>query len=185
MTHLLLHIAGAMVFGEMRLIHLQDVARLSSRMSEADWTEFLARASTPDRMLWWALPPLTLTAHYFSCIPHRVLLEAAVGCPWLLKRACERQRLSDLSMSHLWIEAFPGIAWAQSIGEMLAYAARRVVPSAETRALGKITEGIAPIFAEDPWSQKSRARRLLRWVTSRPPRFDTLYAVRAALAQAQ
>jgi hypothetical protein len=185
MTHLLLHTAGAMTFGALRLLHLHDIARLSSRMTEPDWTEFLTRGTTPDRMLWWALPPLALTTRYFSCIPHRILLDAAAGCPWLLKRTCERRRLSDISLSHLWIDAFPGIEWSQSVGEMLAYAARRVVPSTETLALRQVIAGTDPILTDDTWAHMSQGRRILRWISSRPARGETLYAVRAALAQSQ
>jgi hypothetical protein len=88
-----------------------------------------------------------------------VLSAAAASCQWVLRAASRCQKLSDVSLSHMWIPAFPGIEWCRSPREALVYAARRVMPSAAARALR------------------------LRWLTSRPPRPESLAPIRGALAQ--
>lgn len=186
LNHLLLHAAGAMVFRSIRLLHLHDIARLSARMTDADWDEFLmSGAATHDGTLWWAFPPLALTARYYTSIPHRVLMVTAPVCPWLLKEFCRRRTLSNVSLSRLWVSAFPGIEWAQSMGEMLTYVSRRVVPSAEMLAAGKYMARTQPPLSASCWVGLSRSRRILRWMMERPPLPDTLFAVHTALAQPQ
>jgi hypothetical protein len=183
LNHLLLHAAGAMVLRTVRLLHLHDISRLSARMTAADWEEFLMNAATQEAAAWWMFPPLALTARYYSSIPQRVLAVTASACPWLLKEVCRRQTLSDVSQSRLWLSAFPGIEWAQSIGEMLAYASQRVVPSGETLAVRKVIARTQPGLADNTWANLSQGRRILRWMTQRPARPDTLFAVHSALAQ--
>jgi len=177
MMHLLLHASGAMVFRALRLINLHDIARLSALMTDADWEEFLRLR------LWWALPPLSLTARYYCCIAHRILAPVAAGCPWLLERKCRRQSLTEVSFSHLWISAFPGIEWAQSIHEMLAYAGQRLMPNAEVRAMRTVIAATQPCAAEDPWARLPQGRRILRWLVARQVRAETLRPVRMALAK--
>src|SRR6185437_785561 len=73
MAHLLAHAAGTMTHRGVRLIQLCDIARLARRMTEADW-EDLTHLHGSDRRLWWAAPPLMLTARYFAdVIPHEAL----------------------------------------------------------------------------------------------------------------
>jgi hypothetical protein len=182
MTHLLLHASGAMVFRALRLINLHDIARLSALMTDCDWDEFLARGNARDRKVWWAFPPLSLTARYYHSISERLLAGVAAGCPWLLQQACRRRSLTDVSCSHLWISAFPGIEWASSIGEMFAYAGRRLVPNAEVRAMREVIATTQPCAAEDPWTRLPQGRRMLRWLIARQVRAETLRPVRMALA---
>jgi hypothetical protein len=40
------------------------------------------------------------------------------------------------------------------------------------------------VASQTEWCRLSQRQRLLRWMTSRPLRVETLYAVRMALAQA-
>ena len=184
LIHVLLHASGAIILRELRMLQLQDIARLCTRMTDADWAEvFRQGAVTDDPSLWWAYPPLALTTHYHACVPDWVLARAAAGCHWLLRRAYRRRTLSDVSLSHLWISAFPGIEWARSLREMLAYAAERVVPSAETRYARKVFATVQPRVSGGPWAQMSQSRRMLRWVTSRQARYETVQPVRAALVQ--
>jgi hypothetical protein len=186
LIHVLLHASGAMITRGVRLLHLQDVARLSVSMTEADWEEvFRQAATTDDQTLWWAYPPLALASRYYSCVPDPVLARAASGCRWLLKRVYRRRTLSDVSLSHLWITAFPGIEWARSLREMVAYAAERVVPSAETRYSRKVSATVQPRVSGGPWAQMSQGERMLRWVMSRQARHETVQPVRVALAQAR
>jgi hypothetical protein len=185
MAHLLLHAAGAMAFRALRLIHLNDLARLSARMTVSDWDELLSTEKPGSQAVWWAYPPLALTALYYeSAIPERVLAATRACCPWLLRRACRHYTLSDVSFSHLWINAFPGIEWARSPREMFAYVAARVVPTAELKALRTKSADLHPAFT-GAWNRMSQGRRMVRWMTSRPARPETLQTVSAALAQSQ
>jgi len=185
LIHVLLHASGAMISRGVRLLHLQDVARLSVSMTKADWEEvFRQAATTDDRTLWWAYPPLALASRYYSCVPDPVLARAASGCHWLLKRVYRRRTLSDVSLSHLWITAFPGIEWARSLREMLAYAGKRVVPNAQTRYLRNAFATVQPRVSGGPWAQMSQSRRMLRWVMLRQARHETVQPVRAALSDA-
>jgi hypothetical protein len=183
MIHLLLHAAGSMAFQSLRLLHLHDLARLSSQMTEEDWDAVLKAGERGDRP-WWAYPPLNLTSRYFpSKIPVSVLNALANECPYLLERATRHRTLCDVSYSRLWMDAFPGMEWSRSLREALRYVASRVRPSEEQiafRAYVAKSEGWA---SRGQWSRLSQSRRILHWITSRPTRLVTMHAVRAALAQ--
>jgi Uncharacterised nucleotidyltransferase len=182
LTHLLLHDAGDMAMKSMRLIQLHDLALVRRQMTEADWEELLQWSSS-GRRLWWALPPLGLTLRYYPLsIPSFALRALQSDCPWILHRNAQRQILSDVSGSHLWVDAFPGIEWARSIGEMLSYVASRVRPSAAqvaARAASAVTQDWA---ADSQWATLSQGRRIARWLVSRQVRPMTLHVLRAALA---
>ena len=178
MTHLLLHAAGAMTMRALRLLHLHDIARLATRMTDADWSELLAHDP------WWAWPPLHLTARYFSGIPMVVLTETAARCPWFLKHVSGRNTLSDLSLSSLWLEAFPGIEWARSPQELLELAVSRLRPGAEVIRMRRVLLD-EPYNSESAWARKSQLRRMMTWATTRQPRVPTLHVVRSTLALTQ
>jgi AcrR family transcriptional regulator len=185
MTHLLLHAAGAMKLRALRLIHLNDIARLSANMTAADWQEVLDLGKA-GREHWWALPPLRLTARYYdNVIPGHVLGTLSANCPWLLSRISARRTLSDVSMSHMRIDAFPGIEWSQSLLETVQYAAKRLWPNKELLALRKQVAQTEVTLSDSQWHHSSQARRLLRWIASRPPRAETMHTVRAALDRAR
>ena len=134
--------------------------------------------------MWWAYPPLQLmTRYYESRVPARVLAALRADCSYLLRTHATRKSLIDFSYSYLWIKAFPGIEWSQTIPELLAFAASRVRPKPNHlahRERNAITEAWAK---QDQWSSMSQGRRILRWVTSRQTRPVTMHAVRAAFAQ--
>lgn len=179
MMHLLLHAAGNMRTRSLRLIHLNDIAALSRRLSIDDWE----RTLRPERaaQAWWAFPPLTLAARYFpAAIPSAVLARSARACPAVLRHVSLRQRLSDVSFSHLWIEFCPGIEWCSSPMQVLRYMHARAFPSFETRAQAKRSETTEAWASNSSWSKMSRPRRVLRWLVSRPPRVATMWSVRAA-----
>jgi hypothetical protein len=182
LTHLLLHTAGEMVEKSARLVHLHDVALIGRRMTAADWDELVQPCSSGSR-LWWALPPLWLTLRYYDLsVPARALRAIESDCPWVLRRLARRSILSEVSFSHLWVDAFPGIEWSRSIREMLSYAADRVRPSAEqlaARAASAVTQDWS---ADSEWSRLSQSRRIARWLTSRQVRPTTMHVLRAALA---
>ena len=139
----------------LRIIHLHDLTRLAAAMAQDDWNELLDRRGK-SRPLWWAYPPLALAARYCDSIPDYVLCALARRCPVVLAALINRRSFFDLSMSYLWVNAFPGIVWARSIGEAMRYGRNRLIP--------------------DKMDATQRA------CTGRQMRDATLYVVNAALA---
>jgi Uncharacterised nucleotidyltransferase len=185
LIHLLLHAAGALSGRALRLLQLHDIARLARSVTDAEWEQVFHEAERTvdagERSLWWAFPPLQLAARYCGGVPDRVLARTASHCHWLLKRAYKHKTLSSASLSYLWISAFPGIAWARSPREMLEYAAMRIVPSADTVQLRTTLATVQPRLSGGSWADLSQSRRVLRWVTSRQARHESLQPVSAAL----
>ena len=185
LLHVLLHAAGAMIHRELRLLHLIDIARLSRTLTDEEWAQVLREgARTAEGSLWWAFPPLSLAARYFSCVPQQVLDSTASDCHWLLKRVCRRRTLSEASGSHLWISAFPGIEWSRTPRELLAYAAARAAPSTQDLQQRKLMAIAQPRISGGAWAGLSQGQRMLRWAVSRQARQETLAPVRAALDHA-
>lgn len=183
MLHLVLHAAGAMVSQSLRLLQLHDIALLSARMTEQDWNEVLRQAA--GGRLWWALPPLQLTARYYdSTIPRHILNVLLRPCPLMLRKLFMRRALTDVSYSHLRIDAFPGIEWSQSAPLLLRYVFSRIRPTAEhmTQRKNSAQSGWA---AGSEWSTLPQSRRIVHWLTSRQSRPVTMHAVRAAFAEAR
>jgi Uncharacterised nucleotidyltransferase len=183
LLHVLLHASGAMINRTLRLLHLNDVHRLTRTMSPAHWEElFLLARATDDPSLWWAFPPLALTQRYFGGIPDEVLQRMAAASPWLLRWLSRGRTLSQVSISYLWVSALPGIEWSNSLGEMGTYAAQRVVPSRETVALREAFATSQPLVSGGEWARISQSRRIMRWLLARQPRQETIQCVRAVLA---
>ena len=181
MAHLLLHASGNIARRSVRLLHLHDIALLATRMNAGEW-EILARHDANTDPPWWALPPLALTAHYYpDAIPRAALETLSRFCPRRLRWSARRSRLTDVSLSRLWIEAFPGISWARSASEAAEYVFKRIFPDHEARLTRKSETATEPGLAQNPWSHLNQRRRILRWMVSRPPRPATMHAVRAAL----
>jgi hypothetical protein len=185
MRHLLLHTAGLMTFRSVRLLHLHDISLVAAHMTADDWTETLGDWSELRKRTWWAFPVLQLAARYFACIPLRVLDEAERGCPEALARAYKARALSDVSYTHPWIHAFPGMDWARSAGAKLRYALHRIRPEPEEMATRAALLQSEPRNAQSEWAQLSQFRRIVRWLTSRPERVETAAAVRAAFEQSR
>jgi len=184
LLHLLLHAAGAMMGRSLRLLNLHDLALLTRDMTPADWDDLLAQgATTADGSLWWAFPPLTLVHRYYRCVPEAVLARTARGCRWPLRSAARRRLLSDVSLSYLWISAFPGIEWSRSWRELTAYAAVRVRPRTETLALREAFARSQPLVNGGEWAATSQGRRIARWLLARQPRQESLQPVRASLVR--
>ena len=181
-THLALHAAGAMAFRALRLLHLNDLARVAERLGPADWQEFLSGGAQGGK--WWALPPLSLTERYYAAtIPTAVLAELAASCPRRIRGIAEHRMLSDVSLSYPWIEAFPGICWAHSVAEVIGYAMSRLRPSREVLSLRERSVETEVAASHSDWTRFSQGRRILHWLVARPLRPDTLFAVRTALAR--
>jgi hypothetical protein len=182
LLHLLVHAAGAMTSKALRLVHLHDIALVAVHMSRADWWELVGEGAARQR-LWWASPPLRLTAVYFAnAIPTDALSALERDCPWLLARVSRRKVLSDVSYSHLWVDAFPGIAWAPSVPEFLRYVKYRVRPGAQHREQREETVNREAWASANRWLTLPQGRRIASWVLSRPMRPVTLHAVDAAIA---
>ena len=181
MAHLLLHAAGAMTVRSVRLLHLQDISRLAARMTDADWDELLGTGGARDARPWWAFPPLRLTARYLPHVPSHVLRASEEWCPRSLARAINKQELSDLSYSDLWIEAFPGMRWAASYRGKMRYALSRIYPGKESLEMRAASLHLEPRTAQSEWARLSQFQRILRGLTSNVPRVETISAVRAAL----
>jgi hypothetical protein len=185
MLHLLLHAAGSMATRTLRLLQLHDIALLSLRMREADWAEILAplERTTAD---WWAWPPLRMAARYYpTAIPTYALNALEAACPRMLRLLMGRRLLSDVSLSSLRIEAFPGIEWSHSASEAARYVLYRLVPDKEMLGLRAQVARIRISATATQWHQLSQGRRMLLWLATRPPRAETLYPVRLALSEAQ
>jgi hypothetical protein len=183
MAHVLAHAAGTMTCRGLRLIQLCDISRLARHMSDADW-EDLVRLHGATRRLWWAAPPLMLTARYFpDAIPHDVLARLERGCPWVLRQAVRRRKLADFSYSHLYIDPIPGIIWTRSPAQAVRYVGSRVFPGRVQRSQMQVVSKTGPWSAEPQWHRQSQVRRILQWMSSRPTRTEALQPVHAALSR--
>jgi hypothetical protein len=94
-----------------------------------------------------------------------------------------RRTLSDVSLSSMWIQAFPGIEWSRSVTGTARYIMRRVAPSPQMLELRRRLAETQVAPAASKWHHLPQGRRMLRWLTSRQTRADTMHAVRTALAQ--
>jgi hypothetical protein len=179
--HLLLHAAGNVKAHALRYIQLRDLALLAERLRDADWQALLELAHDRDA-LWWAYPPLALTVRYHDCTVPPELIRALRGrCPPLLRALTDRQDLTEVSYSNLRISALPGLAWARTPAEAFRYAWSRALPGKDTRAMIRAALDQVPHMRRIPWYQQSHTQRIARWLTSRPPRVQTLMSVTAAL----
>jgi hypothetical protein len=154
-------------------------------MADLDWDDLLKQGQNRSRQ-WWALAPLQLTARYYpDAVPTDVLAALSIQCPWPLRRIARQYRLSDVSLSYPWIEAFPGIAWSQSFAEIVEYIGGRIWPGKEMRRLRDMRVENDFVASKTQWCKLSQGQRMLQWITARPLRVETLYAVRMALGQAE
>jgi hypothetical protein len=182
MSHLLLHTAGNICSRTLRLLHLNDIARLAARMTDEDWNVlWVGQAGEPP---WWALPPLRLTARYYhDAIPASVLARVTAGCPALLRMTSRRQTLTHASCSDLWIQTFPGIEWSRSVREAGRYISRRIKPGEDAHRERMGQARTQAFLQGQSWARLSRGRQILLRLTRPVPRMDALYVVRAALAR--
>jgi len=180
MSHLLLHAAGNICHRSLRLLHLNDIARLSARMSPSDWDSLWDTHSVDAP--WWALPPLRLVERYYAnTIPKNVLARLESHCHPLLKIVSRRQTLTQVSCSELWHHTLHGVEWLRSFRDIGRYVRNRVRPTDE--ALKEHTDLVRTQIwlQEKSWVTLSRGQRALALLTRPLPRMDTLYVVRAAL----
>ncbi|WP_425605283.1 nucleotidyltransferase family protein [Fulvimonas yonginensis] len=178
MAHLLLHAAGNLCGRSLRLLHLNDISLLATRMTRRDW-EVLWEGIEPP---WWAWPPLCLVARYYRhAVPEAVLARLERDCPPLLRARARRWTLSRVSCSELWLHGLAGIEWCRSPGEAARYLYRRVRPTDEARRERADMVRTQLWLQDRSWVTASQLRRIVAWLTRPVPRMDTLYVVRAAL----
>jgi hypothetical protein len=180
MNHLLLHAAGNICHRSLRLLHLNDIALLSARMTAGDWDSLWdGHAIGPP---WWALPPLRLVDRYYrNAIPQAIFVRLEVDCHRLLRKVSRRQTLTEVSCSELWHHTIHGLEWFRSLGEIGRYVRNRVRPSAEAFKEHADMVRTQVWLQEKSWVASTRFRRLLALLTRPLPRMDTLYVVRKAL----
>ena len=83
-----------------------------------------------------------------------------------------------MSWSNLRIAALPGSEWSRSPLELLRFARSRLLP--ERQALAELADAVTqPAGAARSLVRAVARQRILRWVTSRPPRVQTLLTVLA------
>jgi len=184
LMHLVLHAAGSMTCGEVRLMHLHDLALVCGRMQPEDWQTILRQGERGNRAPWWFLPPLQLASRYYAnIVPGAVLSELQNSCPARLRRFIASRSLTDVSLSSVWIRAFPGLGWSRSLHESARYMFRRVYPDAEARSIRQDSMANAAWASDSSWQGLSQKSRIIRWMTSRPTRPATMYVIRETLAQ--
>ena len=184
LLHLLLHAAGNMRAHALRHVQLHDIALVASLLYEKDWRALLAQPANRGTR-WWLFPPLALTARYYpKHVPPEVLHAARAACPRVLRAAAGRQALTDVSWSNLRIGALPGLEWSRSPLDALRLLASRVAPSRRSLSQLEAARRDQPQLDRVPWYGVSHGSRIVRWVFSRPPRVQTIVAVRAALESA-
>ncbi len=180
MNHLLLHAAGNICGRSLRLLHLNDIALLATRMSADDWNVLWDEHAVDAP--WWALPPLRLLARYYpGAIPDAVLAQLERDCPPLLRAISRHQTLTQVSCSELWLHALAGIEWSRSFREVGHYVRNRVRPPQEAVKERADMVRTQLWLQGQSWVRQKQGRRILTLLTRPVPRMDTLYVVRAAL----
>lgn len=185
MAHLLLHAAGSICNRSLRLMHLHDIALLSARMTDADWTELAEWKDAEGGQgapAWWALPPLRLVARYYpGVVPDWLADRLAQACPLLLRACSRRHDLTRVSCSELWLHPLAGIEWSRSAGDMGRYLKHRIRPPREAVQERADMLRTQLWLQGQGWPAMGHVRRVLLWLARPVPRMDILYAVRAAM----
>jgi hypothetical protein len=174
--HLLLHATGGMRTNTLRFMQLIDLARLAPRLSREEWSGLTGDGEHA----WWKYPVLRMVARFFpDVIPADALAAARAACPPLLLHRSARHDLAEVSWSNLRIRALPGYEWSRTPLELLRYARSRALP--KRQALAEIADAVAstPPLQRVPWYSQSHVTRIFRWVTSHPPRVQTIATVLA------
>lgn len=180
MSHLLLHAAGNICGRSLRLLHLNDISLLATRMSANDWNMLWGEHATDSA--WWALPPLRLVARYYqNAIPSTVLARVERDCNPVLRAISRRQTLTQVSCSELWLHSFQGIEWSRSVREMGHYVLNRIKPSEEAIKERADMVRTQVWLQGQSWVTLNQGRRIWTLLTRSVPRMDTLYVVHAAL----
>jgi hypothetical protein len=81
MIHLLIHAAGAMASRSLRLLHLHDIALVSSRMAGSDWDELVKHGQEYEQAVVGAAAPATDRPVLSRCRPDRCARGARQSLP--------------------------------------------------------------------------------------------------------
>jgi len=184
MRHLLLHAAGNLCGGAIRLIQIHDIAALAARLTDADWQEALAEASD-GLPAWWAAPPFALAQRLFpDHIPTTpcAMKRAVSACPPFLRASLGRQDLNDVSASRFAIRMLPGLAWSHTTAEAWACARQRLLPDREAEATTRLQVQSHHAHASSAWTHQPRWLKALRFLGGAPPRVQAIYNLHGALA---
>ena len=179
LLHLLLHASGAMRANASRAIQFHDVAIVCRGMGPEDWREIFELI--PNN--WWMYPVLLLAERCFpGNVPAASLAEAGSRCPRWLRRRMGRASLFDVSWSNPRILALPGIEWSRSVSHALRFARARIFPTRV--ALDELAQTAVsqPQLMHAGWYEVSHPQRILRWLTGRARRVQTMASVMAACA---
>lgn len=180
MSHLLLHAAGNICGRSLRLMHLNDISLLATRMTASDWDVLWDEPA--GGAPWWALPPLRLVERYYRhAVPATVLSRVERDCPPLLRALSRRWTLTGMSCSELWLHGLAGIEWCRSPRELGRYLHHRISPPQEAVRERADMVRTQLWLQGQSWVTAGHGRRVLTWLTRPVPRMDMLYAVRAAL----
>jgi hypothetical protein len=180
--HLLLHAAGNLCGGTIRLVHLHDLAALAPRLSQEEWAALTASEGDSDAAPWWMFPPLALTNRCFpGRLPAAVLACTAAACPPVLRWATAHHDLTDLSLSRLATPRLHGVEWSRTIPEAMGWTLARLYPGREVvAAIQRMALG-QHAMTTTGWAGLSRWRKGWRILAGRAPRPATMYSVRRAL----
>ena len=119
-------------------------------------------------------------AFFPDVIPADALAAARAACPALLIYRSALHDLAEVSWTNLSIPALPGYEWSRTPLELLRYARSRLLPKRQALAeLAETAVANQPALQRVPWYNQSHLTRILRWVTSRPPRVQTIATVLA------
>ena len=91
---------------------------------------------------------------------------------------------ADVSLSNTWIEAFPGLEWSPTRLDGLRYVVQRIRPRRQAMLEREDAVRALPWMSESPWTRMSQWRRVVHWLHARPPRYETMHSVAAALRDA-
>ncbi len=151
-------------------------------MSHSDWDELLAHRRDSGGP-WWALPPIAVDRR--ATIRWRTRSRCSPSCRHIVNGTCAgspaSQTLSDVSMSYLWIEAFPGIGWSRSLPRCSSHSQPHPARREEVLQLRKVEVETQVYAAHSEWASLSQGQRMWRWLLSKQTRAQTLHAVRTAL----
>ena len=184
LLHLLLHASGNLRRRTLRQIQMHDIALLAESLEDKDW-DMILQSSDPGRPRWWLFPALAITDRYYpNVIPRHVLSSARQNCPILLRAATRELTLTEGSFSNLRILAFPGLAWSQTPLDALRFMGSRVVPSRVALDELSTDVDVNRRLGQLPWYGLPHAARMVRWLSGRAPRVQTMLTLRDAIESA-
>jgi hypothetical protein len=179
--HLCLHAATNMRANAARFVQIYEIAMLARRMQNSDWRDLRLEDASLGKF-WWMYPAMALASRYVpESIPRQLLAELCRACPARLSERYDDVAIWEVSWSNLRIAALPGHEWSRSFAEVLRLVRSRVLPKRDELAELSLAARSEPRIMQVRWYGASHVERIARWVLSRPPRVQTIVAIRDAL----